>query len=376
MKKNFFRIALIALAAMLVITGCSADGTPTVTTRTITVKGSANVVATPATASTKALSRAAGSNQGEFASGEFKINNVNKADELKPTAASQELIDAAKPGDKLNNIEFEIEVEAGKTTTLEAAPEVGYIFDEWEVKKDCPADIEDIIEDYLEKNGLEKSPRIQIPTEYVEWLAPEYDNGYYVIFGEKAEGETALTLEELSAMLADYKEDELTIVIKGDATEDNINALNDAIATVKTIEELKIVSNGTVLTTTEMDVTFEEIEYKGFTFSNDLTINFKNPVAPVSDEEDEAEYEVEFKNCAFQNVTVEIAAGINAKEIEVEFDNCSMKKLTLNNKSTVTAEGELDGKSSTYDSYETNGNWKFEIDDDVKQNTPAPEPAV
>ena len=372
MKKNFFRIMAIALAAMLVITGCAQDNPNTVSTKTITVKGSAIVKS----AGTRAVEAG---NTAEFASGKFVVNGENVAGKLTPTVEGQKLVDAAPVGTKVNNVEFEVTVEASKTTKLEAAPEFGYIFDEWDIKKDCPADLEDEIEDYLESKNLEKNPVIEIPTEYVEWLAPEYDNGYYVTFVAKEEGDKITrTLEELEAILTNtekkFEEDELTLIIKGDATEENIKALNAVIEKAACIEELKIISNGTELTTEVMDVTFEEIEYKGFKFTKDLTINFKAKAAvPADDDEEDApEYEVEFKNCSFQNVTVNVEKDIVAEEIEIEFKNCTMKNLTLNNESAIEVEGELDGKASSYETLTQTGTWNFDIDEDVKKVEPAP----
>ena len=324
MKKNFFRIALIALAAMLVITGCSGDNSANVSTKTVRVIGTYGKMDTPAA---RALSRAAEPEKmGITSVDKVVVNGKDITDALQPVEG-QTLTEGA------NNITFEAQVEVPSKVSFTAEAKEGYVFAEWEVleieekegKAVAAVDPEFLeqIEDWLEDNNLEHSATLKdVPAEYIPYLVAEYDNGYYIDLD--AQDASKKTVDQFAEIAKTYEEEELTLVISGsnaDAFKTLLNTLN----TINELEELKLQADeGTKLESIPSFGKLKEIELVGFTFDNDVVIESAN-----------AKYELELKSCTFNG-----AFNLkNAKEIELK--NCTMKNVE------IAAAGEIEIKGGT-----------------------------
>ena len=346
MKKNFFRIALIALAAMLVITGCSGDNSANVSTKTVRVIGTYGKMDAPAA---RALSRAAETEQmGITSVDKVVVNGKDIKNDLKPVDPN------AKPG---NNVEFEAQVEVPSKVSFTAEAKPGFVFDEWEVLEDKKASKENPelkkmlkqIDKWLEKNNLEHSETLtDVPAEYIQYLVAEYDNGYYVTLGNKAEAKAAeesvkndgtnahpYTVDEFIAL--GYTEDELTLVISGDNAEE-FNKLINHLQTLNKLEELKLKANGATLEKLPALDKLEEIALTGFTFTADIELN-------------NAKNEYKFVDCEFQGkltITnakeIEIAGGKATDIVVVAAEEAEFENITLSGSIDLTqmVEGEVE----------------------------------
>ena len=369
MKKNFFRIAAIALAAMLVITGCATDNGSTVSKKTVRIIGTYGELNT----TTRALSRAGESEpkMGITSVDKVVVNGTNITEDLKPVNPNN-----VKPGQ--NNVEFEAQVEVPSTVNFAAAAKPGYVFDEWKVSKDAEKALRKEIKKWLDKGDREESETlVDLPANYIPFLIAEYDNGYYVSLDDKTapaadapanNGTKNLpfTVTEFKTAMAEYNEDELTLVITGTNT-DNFQALIDTLTAKRegkeAIEEIKIKANGVTLKTLPKFTGLEEISLAGFTFTDAITVTDLN--------------EISFENCKFTALTVsnvqelEIEGGeannitVSGDVEEAEFENI---KITEGGKIDLTGmtsgEVEIEGIAPEFVDYDkTNKKLEVEFDD-------------
>ena len=327
MKKNFFRIALIALAAMLVITGCSGDNSANVSTKTVRVIGTYGKMDAPAA---RALSRA----------GEPEKMGITSVDKvvINGKDITNDLTAVGNPVEGQNNVTFEAQVEVPSKVSFTAEAKEGYVFAEWEVleieekeeeKKEGKAvaavdpEFLEQIEDWLEDNNLEHSATLKdVPAEYIPYLVAEYDNGYYIDLD--AQDASKKTVDQFAEIAKTYEEEELTLVISG-SNADAFKTILDTLNTINGLEELKLQADeGTKLESIPSFGKLKEIELVGFTFDNDVVIESAN-----------AKYELELKSCTFNG-----AFNLkNAKEIELK--NCTMKNVE------IAAAGEIEIKGGT-----------------------------
>ena len=312
MKKNIVSILMISLVLLLTLASCSPNNGST-SVRTVRVIGTAKSVA--------AATRASEQKYVLGSVTEVKVNGVDIKDKLVPVNPS-----AVQDGQ--NNVEFKADVEVLDKTTLEASPEKGFVFDEWEVLDDennaaVDPKLLDRIEDWLEDNNLENKEKIDnVPSEYIPYLVAEYDRGYYVdlsLTESVGDGSKANPYSVGDFKAVQHNEDELTLVLVRQDANGNFDALIKHINTLSGLEELKIKSEAGVevaaLPTLDK---LEEIKLSGFTFTEAITLAGAN---------EESEYD--FDNCIFKDLTinggeVEINGGtadnitILAGEVEIE----------------------------------------------------------
>lgn len=360
MKKNFFRIMAIALAAMLVITGCSSDNNAKVSTKTVRVIGTYGKMDAPAA---RALSRAPEENMGITSVDKVVVNGKDITADLKPVDPQ------AKPG---NNVEFEAQVEVPSKVTFKAEAKPGFVFDEWEVleskeakeNKELKKTLKQI-DKWLEKNNLEHSETLtDVPAEYIQYLVAEYDNGYYVTLGNKAEAiaaeesvkndgtsEHPYTVDEFIALA--YSEDELTLVISGDDPAE-FDKLIAHLQTIKDLEELKLRAVGATLEKLPALEKLEEIALTGFTFTADIELN-------------NAKNEYKFVDCEFQGkltITsakeIEIKGGKATDIVVVAAEEAEFENITISGSIDLTkmteGEVEIEGIAQDLVKYNSNNN--------------------
>lgn len=296
MKKNFLKIAAIALTAMLVITGCSNDNGANVSTKTVRVIGTYGKLDTPAT---KALSRAAETeNMGITSVDKVVVNGKDIKNDLKPVGNPKE-------GD--NNVEFEAQVEISSKVNFTASAKPGYVFDEWKVDKKTEKPLRKEIKKWLDQNDREESETLtDLPSNYIPHLLAEYDNGFYITLDPEAKADAnnngtrdlPYTADEFAEAMKNYKEDELTLVVSGsDAA--NFAKVFAALASTTKIDEIKIKADNVKLSELPKFSGLKEIAISGFTFDKAIT---------VSDIK-----ELSLENCKFTDLTV-----TNVEELEIE----------------------------------------------------------
>ena len=257
-----------------------------------------------ATASERALSRSSGEQMGITSVDKVVVDGKDIKNDLKP-AEGQNLTEGA------NNITFEAQVEVSSTVTFSAEAKPGFVFDEWKVDENAKKSLRKEIERWLEKNNREESETlVDLPSNYLPFLLAEYDNGFYVALDAeepKADApnngtrDLPFTAEEFAKAMAEYKEDELTLVISGT---DSLSFAKvfAALEANKTIEEIKIKAENVTITELPAFTGLKEIAISGFTFTKAITLSGIK--------------ELSLENCTFTDLTAS-----NIEELEIEGGN-------------------------------------------------------
>ncbi len=219
-------LAFLAIVLILALSACSQPDGSGASTAKVRVTGTA--------AQSSAKQRAA-SDTVVFASGTVTLEGEDITSQLKP--AQTETASGS------NDVEFEADIPvASEQVSYSVSPKPGFVFDEWKItrasrtalKKDYPNSWWDVLVE-IQNIIKDDSQTIHINPEYIEYIRPTFDRGYYLNpdAPEGGDGSSGSPFKSLSSVMDElekvndrYDDDELTIKIQsGSAGEFNLASL-------------------------------------------------------------------------------------------------------------------------------------------------------
>ena len=142
------------------------------------------VVGTASSVSARSIS-----SQSQFESADIYVAGDNITDQLVPSN------DPASTSTSSNDVEFEADVPVvGNTVRYRVEPRPGYVFDEWELRRDVRRGLRERYQDrwidvLVEIQNAIKGDKeeIEINPDYIEFIRPTFDRGYY-FYSSAADG--------------------------------------------------------------------------------------------------------------------------------------------------------------------------------------------
>ena len=210
-------LAFLAIVLILALSACSQPDGSGASTAKVRVTGTA--------AQSSAKQRAA-SDTVVFASGTVTLEGEDITSQLKP--AQTETASGS------NDVEFKADIPvASDRVSYSVSPKPGFVFDEWKITRDSRDALKNEYRDRwwdvlfeIQKAIRDDSQTIYINPEYIEYIRPTFDRGYYLdpdpTASESGDGSADKPFTSLDALIEELKNirgDELTIKIrKGDVS--------------------------------------------------------------------------------------------------------------------------------------------------------------
>ena len=206
-------LAFLAIVLILALSACSQPDGSGASTAKVRVTG---------TAAQSSVKQRAASDTVVFASGTVSLQGEDITSQLKP--AQTETASGS------NDVEFEADIPvASDWVSYSVSPKPGFVFDEWKITRASRTALKNKYRDRwwdvlfeIQKAIRDDSQTIYINPEYIEYIRPTFDRGYYLAPGAPDGGDGSAdnpftSLDALITKLKNVRGDELTIKIrKGD----------------------------------------------------------------------------------------------------------------------------------------------------------------
>ena len=323
-------LAFLAIVLILALSACSQPDGSGASTAKVRVTGTA--------AQSSAKQRAA-SDAVVFASGTVTLQGEDITSQLKPSQTGT--------AGGSNDVEFEADIPVASDVVLySVSPRTGFVFDEWkitrasrsELKNDYPDSWWDVLVE-IQNAIKDDSQTISIRPEYIKYIRPTFDRGYYLNpdAPEGGDGSADSPFNNLNSIIAElakdngrhYDDDELTIKIRsGSAGEFNLASLGQESYYKDESEiELKLIGgydeswNLTEERTNIASIIFPDITNKNGI--EELEIELRNIELTELDYEDlprlNDDFEIGFRNCSvgtLKNASGKIVNGLVVDKLE------------------------------------------------------------
>ena len=208
-------LAFLAIVLILALSACSQPEGSGASTAKVRVTG---------TAAQSSVKQRAASDTVVFASGTVSLQGEDITSQLRP-----EQTDTPAGA---NDVEFHADIPvASEQVSYSVSPKPGFVFDEWKITRDSRTALKNLDRWWdvlfeIQKAIRDDSQTIHINPEYIEYIRPTFDRGYYLdpdpTASESGDGSADKPFTSLDALIEELKNirgDELTIKIrKGDVS--------------------------------------------------------------------------------------------------------------------------------------------------------------
>ena len=316
-------LAFLAIVLILALSACSQPEGSGASTAKVRVTGTA--------AQSSAKQRAA-SDAVVFASGTVSLEGEDITSQLRPEQTGTSA--------GANDVEFSADIPVASDRVLySVSPRTGFVFDEWkitrasrsELKNDYPDSWWDVLVE-IQNAIKDDSQTISIRPEYIKYIRPTFDRGYYLNpdAPEGGDGSADSPFNNLNSIIAElakdngrhYDDDELTIKIRSGSAGDFVfTSLGQGYYKDESEIELKLIGgydeswNLTEERTNIASITFPDITNKNGI--EELEIELRNIELTELDYEDlprlNDDFEIGFRNCSvgtFKNASGKIVNGL------------------------------------------------------------------
>ena len=204
-------LAFLAIVLILALSACSQPDGSGASTAQVRVTGTAQY----------AVNQRAASDTLTFASGTVSLQGEDITSQLRPEQTSTPA--------GANDVEFRADIPvASDRVSYSVSPRTGFVFDEWkitrasrsELKNDYPDSWWDVLVE-IQNAIKDDSQTISIRPEYIKYIRPTFDRGYYLNpdAPEGGDGSADSPFNNLNSIIAElakdngrhYDDDELTI---------------------------------------------------------------------------------------------------------------------------------------------------------------------
>lgn len=316
-------LVFLAIVLILALSACSQPEGSGASTAKVRVTGTA--------AQSSAKQRAA-SDAVVFASGTVSLEGEDITSQLRPEQTGTSA--------GANDVEFSADIPVASDRVLySVSPRTGFVFDEWkitrasrsELKNDYPDSWWDVLVE-IQNAIKDDSQTISIRPEYIKYIRPTFDRGYYLNpdAPEGGDGSADSPFNNLNSIIAElakdngrhYDDDELTIKIRSGSAGDFVfTSLGQGYYKDESEIELKLIGgydeswNLTEERTNIASITFPDITNKNGI--EELEIELRNIELTELDYEDlprlNDDFEIGFRNCSvgtFKNASGKIVNGL------------------------------------------------------------------
>lgn len=327
-------LAFLAIVLILALSACSQPDGSGASTAKVRVTGTA--------AQSSAKQRAA-SDAVVFASGTVTLQGEDITSQLRP--------EQTETAGGSNDVEFWADIPvASDWVSYSVSPKPGFVFDEWKITRDSRAALKNKYLDRwwdvlfeIQKAIRDDSQTIYINPEYIEYIRPTFDRGYYLDLGAKEDGDGSAgsPFNKLDSIIAElgkdkgryYDDDELTIKIRsGNAGDFNLDSLEQESYYKDESEiELKLIGgydedwNLSTDKTVISSITFPDLSGNNI---EELEIELRNialdtlDYSQVSTQKDD--FEIDFRNCSvgtLKNAGRKIVNGLVVDQLGTNSEN-------------------------------------------------------
>lgn len=306
-------LAFLAIVLILALSACSQPEGSGASTAKVRVTGTA--------AQSSAKQRAA-SDAVVFASGTVSLEGEDITSQLRPEQTSTPA--------GANDVEFRADIPVASDRVLySVSPRTGFVFDEWKITRASRSELKN--DDYPDswwdvlveiQNAIkDDSQTISIRPEYIKYIRPTFDRGYYLNpdAPEGGDGSAGSPFKSLSSVMDElekvndrYVDDELTIKIQsGSAGEFNLASLGQESYYKDESEiELKLIGGYD----------------KDWNLSTEKTV-ISSITFPSLSENSIEELEIELRNIELAELDYDKLPKSN-DDFEIDFRNCSVGTLS------------------------------------------------
>lgn len=311
-------LAFLAIVLILALSACSQPEGSGASTAKVRVTG---------TAAQSSVKQRAASDTVVFASGTVTLEGEDITSQLKPSQTGT--------AGGSNDVEFEADIPvASDWVSYSVSPKPGFVFDEWKITRDSRAALKakyldrwwDVLFE-IQKAIRDDSQTIYINPEYIEYIRPTFDRGYYLDPGAKEDGDGSAgsPFNKLDSIIAElgkdkgryYDDDELTIKIRsGNAGDFNLDFLEQGYYKDEGEIELKLIGG------------YDEKWNlsKDWNLSPEKTVISSITFPSLSGNNIE-ELEIELRNIELTELDYDKLPKSN-DDFEIDFRNCSVDTLS------------------------------------------------
>lgn len=324
-------LAFLAIVLILALSACSQPDGSGASTAKVRVTGTA--------AQSSAKQRAA-SDAVVFASGTVTLQGEDITSQLRPEQTGTPA--------GANDVEFRADIPvASDRVSYSVNPKPGFVFDEWKITRASRTALEkkyldrwwDVLFE-IQKAIRDDSQTIHINPEYIEYIRPTFDRGYYLDIdpaaSESGDGSADKPFTSLDALIEELKNirgDELTIKMKkgGDAS-GSFDLSELGTSYYKDEIELKLIGGyDDEWNLTEERTNIASIKFPDITNKNgieELEIELRNIELKELDYEDlprlNDDFEIDFRNCSvgtLKKASGKIVNGLVVETLDVSSSN-------------------------------------------------------
>lgn len=340
-------LAFLAIVLILALSACSQPEGSGASTAQVRVTGTA--------AQSSAKQRAA-SDAVVFASGTVTLQGEDITSQLKPSQTGT--------AGGSNDVEFEADIPVASDVVLySVSPRTGFVFDEWkitranrsELKIDYPDSWWDVLVE-IQNIIKDDSQTISIRPEYIKYIRPTFDRGYYLDPGAKEDGDGSAgsPFNKLDSIIAElgkdkgryYDDDELTIKIRsGNAGDFNLDSLEQESYYKDESEiELKLIGGYDEDWNLSPEKTvISSITFPGLSGNNieELEIELRNIELTELDygklPKSNDDFEIDFRNCSVDTLSNADGKIVNGLVVET-LDGSSSNVVFINSSAPYEAD--------------------------------------
>lgn len=299
-------LAFLAIVLILALSACSQPEGSGASTAQVRVTG---------TAAQSSENQRAASDAVVFASGTVSLQGEDITSQLRPEKTG--MLDGT------NDVEFRADIPvASDVVSYSVSPRTGFVFDEWKITRDSRRELKIDYPDSwwyvlveIQNAISDDSQTIYIRPEYIKYIRPTFDRGYYLdpagTASENGDGSANNPFTSLNALIAELKNirgDELTIkMMKGGDASGSFDLSELGTFYYKDEIELKLIGGYD----DEWNLTEERTNIASIKFPD---ITNKNGIE---------ELEIELRNIELKELDYEDLPRLN-DDFEIDFRNCSV----------------------------------------------------
>lgn len=324
-------LAFLAIVLILALSACSQPEGSGASTAKVRVTG---------TAAQSSENQRAVSDTVVFASGTVSLQGEDITSQLRPEQTGT--------AGGSNDVEFWADIPvASDRVSYSVSPKPGFVFDEWKITRDSRSELENDYPDSwwdvlveIQKAIRDDSQTIHINPEYIEYIRPTFDRGYYLdpagTASENGDGSANNPFTSLNALIAELKNirgDELTIkMMKGGDASGSFDLSELGTFYYKDEIELKLIGGyDDEWNLTEERTNIASIKFPDITNKNgieELEIELRNIELKELDYEDlprlNDDFEIDFRNCSvgtLKKASGKIVNGLVVETLDVSSSN-------------------------------------------------------
>lgn len=325
-------LAFLAIVLILALSACSQPDGSGASTAKVRVTG---------TAAQSSVKQRAASDTVVFASGTVTLEGEDITSQLKPSQTGT--------AGGSNDVEFKADIPvASDWVSYSVSPKPGFVFDEWKITRDSRAALKAKYRDRwwdvlfeIQKAIRDDSQTIHINPEYIEYIRPTFDRGYYLDPGAKEDGDgsadkpftslDALIKTLTTDSISRYDDDELTIKMRSGRTEAfDLSYLGSGYYDEDEIELKLIGGYDDEWNLSPEKTNISSISFPGISGSRieELEIELRNISLDTLDYSQlptvKDDFEIDFRNCSvgtLMNAGGKIVNGLVVKNLDVSSSN-------------------------------------------------------